>query len=133
MVLCCCHEKALRGNAPDGSDFKCVPKKPSRYTTERAFIYPSPCTGSVVRRTEEAFPSSRFRSPISACNPASAGKVPPPYGFRSFLFVYESPSRILPRSARSAIYSNSRHTLILDGEFIFGACTSIVYRASLIK
>lgn len=105
-----------------------MPKKPSRYTTERAFIYPSPCTGSAVRRTEEAFPSSRFRSPISACNPASAGKVPPPYGFRSFLFVYESPP-----AGFYPVPQDQQYTLILDGEFIFGACTSIVYRASLIK
>ena len=99
-----------------------MPKNPSRYTTERAFIYPSPCTGSVVRRTEEAFPSSRFRSPISACNPASAGKVPPPYGFRSY-----HPAGFYP------VPQDQQYTLILDGEFIFGACTFIVYRASLIK
>ncbi len=51
-----------------------MPKKPSRHTTERAFIYPSPCTGSAVRRTEEAFPSSRFRSLSQLVIPRQPGK-----------------------------------------------------------
>ena len=127
MVLCCCHEKALRGNAPDGSDFKCVPKKPSRYTPERAFIYPSPCTGSAVRRTEKAFSSSRFRSLSQLVIPRQPGK----YRIR----IASGPF-YLSMNHLAGFYlvpQDHQHTLPLDGEFIFGACPSIVYRASLIS
>lgn len=104
-----------------------MPKKPSRYTTERAFIYPSPCTGSVVCRTEEAFPSSRFRSVSQRVIPRQPGKYRLRMASAHFYLSMNHPTGFYP------VPQDQQYTLILDGEFIFSTCTSIVYRASLIK
>ena len=104
-----------------------MPKKPSRHTTERAFIYPSPCTGSGVRRTEEAFPSSRFRSLSQLVIPRQPGKYRLRMASGHFYLSMNHPAGFYP------VPQDQQYTLILDGEFIFSTCTSIVYRASLIK
>ena len=78
-------------------------------------------------RTEEAFPSLRFRSLSQLVIPRQPGKYRLRMASGHFYLSMNHPAGFYP------VPQDHQHTLILDGEFIFGACTSIVYRASLIK